>query len=206
MTPSLDQVAHGIQLLKHGGVIAFPTDTVYGLGADAFNCEAIGKVYQAKHRSRMLPLPLLLKDASQMSVVARDIPEIAWFLADFFWPGGLTLVLPRSTWLSGSLAPDDTVAVRVPNHDIPLALIRGLGNPIVGTSANISGKPGLVTADDVRRQMGDVIDFIIEENSCSGSRASTVVDITGDMPGILRQGIIPSCEIEEAYAKYRQCG
>jgi len=204
MTPSLDQVAHGIQLLKRGRVIAFPTDTVYGLGADAFNCEAIDKVYQAKHRSRMLPLPLLLKDAFQMSVVARDIPEIAWFLADFFWPGGITLVLPRATWLSSSLAPDDTVAVRVPNHDTPLALIQGLGNPIVGTSANISGKPGLVAADDVRRQMGDVVDFIIEENGCSGSMASTVVDITGDMPVILRQGIIPSCEVKEAYAKYRQ--
>lgn len=190
------------QILKKGGVVAFPTDTVYGLGADAFNARAVQRVFEIKNRPRNLPLPILIAAVSQLNVLANPIPEVAWFLVRRFWPGGLTLVLNKADSVPSHLSQGSTIGIRLPNHPICLALIQYAGNPIVGTSANISGQPAALTAVEVARQLGSKLDFIIDGGKCPGGRESTVVDVTREPPAILRHGIIPASEIEKVYQEY----
>jgi Sua5/YciO/YrdC/YwlC family protein len=199
-----EQIENAIEILRQGGVIAFPTDTVYALGADAFNAKAIERVYEIKSRPKCLLLPLLIADLSQLTAVAEPIPGIAWFLARRFWPGGLTLVLSKAASLPAYLATGSSIAVRIPNHPICLSLIRCLGNPIIGTSANISGQRSTLTADEVKQQLGDKVDLIIDGGRCPGGKESTVADVTSAVPVILRQGIIPTREIEKAYKEYQE--
>jgi L-threonylcarbamoyladenylate synthase len=196
------EIEKGVKILRIGGVIAFPTDTVYGLGADAFNATAVERIYEIKTRPRHQQLPLLIADVEQLTTLAEPIPEIAWFLASRFWPGGLTLVLVKTDSVPAHLASGPTIAVRVPNHSACLAIIQHLGNPIIGTSANISGQPAALTAEEVEQQLGGKIDFIINGGKCPGGKESTVVDVTHESPIILRQGIIPSHEIDKAYKEY----
>ena len=196
------EIEKGIKILQRGGVIAFPTDTVYGLGADAFNSMAVERIYEIKNRPKHRQLPLLIAEVERLTTLADSIPEIAWFLARRFWPGGLTLVLPKTDSLPAYLAPGPTIAVRVPDHPACLAIIQHLGNPIIGTSANISGQPAALTAEEVGQQLGGEIDFIINGGKCPGGKESTVVDVTHESPIILRQGIIPSHEIDKAYKEY----
>jgi L-threonylcarbamoyladenylate synthase len=196
------EIEKGVKILQKGGVIAFPTDTVYGLGADAFNPTAVERIYEIKNRPRNRQLPLLIAGVEQLVTLAEPIPEITWFLARRFWPGGLTLVLSKADLLPTYLAPGPTIAVRVPNHPVCLAIIQRLGNPIIGTSANISGEPPALTAEEVGQQLGGKIDFIINGGKCPGGKESTVVDVTHEEPIILRQGIILSDEIDKAYKEY----
>jgi len=202
MGVSQQKIDRGVKILQMGGVIAFPTDTVYGLGADAFNSTAVERIYEIKNRPKHQQLPLLIADMEQLATLADPIPEIARFLARRFWPGGLTLVLPKTDTLPAYLASGPTIAVRVPDHPVCLALIQHLGNPIIGTSANISGQPTALTAEEVGQQLGEKIDFIINGGKCPGSKESTVVDAIREPPRILRQGIIPSDEIDKAYTEY----
>jgi L-threonylcarbamoyladenylate synthase len=196
------EIEKGVRILQMGGVIAFPTDTVYGLGADAFNSTAVERIYEIKNRPKDRQLPLLIADVERLTALAEPIPEIAWFLARRFWPGGLTLVLPKTDSLPVHLASGPTIAVRVPNHLVCRALIQHLGNPIIGTSANISGQPAALIAEEVGQQLGGKIDFVIDGGKCPGGKESTVVDVTHEAPVILRQGVIPSYEIDKAYKEY----
>lgn len=193
---SVDRAA---QVLKEGGLVAFPTDTVYGVGAHAFLPQAIGKLYVAKRRPRGKPVALLLANSEDVRQVAENVPQTAWRLSRRFWPGGLTLVVPR-----GKLVPDvvcakgETIAVRVPNHPVALALIEAVGAPLAATSANLSGHPDPLTAEDVQRELGGRIDLILDGGRCPGGIASTVLDLTTAPPAILRPGAIPEAEIREA--------
>jgi L-threonylcarbamoyladenylate synthase len=198
------EIEKGVKILQKGGVIAFPTDTVYGLGADAFNSTAVERIYEIKNRLKHRQLPLLIADVEQLITLADPIPEIAWFLARRFWPGGLTLVLSKTNSLPVYLASGPTIAVRVPNHPVCLALIQRLGNPLIGTSANISGQPAALTAEEVRQQLGGKTNFVINGGKCPGGKESTVVDVTHESPIILRQGLIPSHEIDKAYEEYSE--
>jgi L-threonylcarbamoyladenylate synthase len=192
------QIKLAIAILKKGGVVAFPTDTVYGLAANPLNEQAVDRIYKAKKRPRNLPLPLLLAEKSDLLKVASVVPEIAWQLAERFLPGGLTLVLRKSSWVPATVtAGGDTIAVRVPKHPVPISLIRGLGNPIVGTSANISGRSSPVTAEEVRQQLGDAVDLIIDGGRCPGGTESTVLDVSGKVPTLVREGAIPRSELEK---------
>jgi len=202
MNTSQRDLEEGISILKKGGVIAFPTDTVYGLGADAFNSVAVQRIYEIKDRSESNPFPLLIADMKQLAALAEPIPELARFLARQFWPGGVTLVLSKIDSVPAYLASGPTIAVRVPNHPTCLALLQDLARPVIGTSANLSGQPPALTADEVRQQLGDRIDLIIDGGECPGGKESTVVDITREPPVVLRQGIIPSHEIDRAYKEY----
>jgi len=194
------QVKQGISVLEQGGVVAFPTDTVYGLGACASNEQAIERVYELKGRPRDMALPLLLAGTSQIGEVTENISQVAWLLIHRFLPGALTLVLPKSDALPDIItAGGETVAVRIPAHPVPLALAEGIGTPIVGTSANLSGKPSTLTADDVLSQFGDKIDLVIDGGRCPGGRESTIVDVTGETPVILREGAITRGELEQVY-------
>ena len=190
------QIELAIRTLREGGIVAFPTDTVYGLGANPFDEQAVDRIYRVKKRPRGLAFPLLLADTADLAKVASTVPEIARRLAERFLPGGLTLVLKKSAWVPTAVtAGGDTIAVRIPNHPVPIALIRGLGTPIVGTSANLSGMPSPVTANEVRRQLGGEVDLIIDGGRCPGGVESTVVDVSGDAPVLVREGAVPLEEI-----------
>ncbi len=199
--PSLDiqqQIERGISILKNGGLVAFPTDTVYGLGACVTLPQAVERIYEVKERPRNIPLPLLLADKAQITEVAETVPPIAWLLIEHFWPGGLTIVLPKSNSVPDFItAGGTTIAVRIPAHPVPIALIKGLGTPIIGTSANLSGKPSPLTADEVCAQLGDKIDLVINGGRCPGGKESTLVDVTGKTPVVLREGAISRKELEQ---------
>lgn len=194
------QVEEAISVLKQGGIVAFPTDTVYGLGACATNQQAVERVYEVKGRPQNMALPLLLAHVSQISEVAEPVPQIAWLLARNFLPGALTLVLPKSKTVPDFVtAGGTTVAVRIPAHPIPVALAEGLGAPVIGTSANLSGKPSALTAEEVYSQFGNKIDLVIAGGRCPGGRESTVVDVTGETPVVLREGAIARKELEQVW-------
>lgn len=191
------QVEKGIDILKRGGVIAFPTDTVYGMGAGMAFHEAVERIYRLKGRPRGTALPLLLADVSQISEYASYVPPVAWTLAKKFLPGALTLVLLKADSVPDYVtAGGRTVALRVSAHPVPQALARGVGMPIIGTSANLSGKPSPVTAADVCEQFGDKIDLVIDGGRSPGGKESTIVDVSGDKVVLLREGAISRKELE----------
>jgi len=191
------QVEQAITILKQGGIVACPTDTVYGVVA-AINIEpAVERIYRIKGRPRSQALPILLADKSQISEVAKVVPLLARRLADKFWPGALTMVLLKSESVPDIVTGGGkTVAVRLANHPMPIAIIRGLGVTIVGTSANLSGSPSALTAEEVRTQIGDRLDMIIDGGRCPGGIESTIVDLSSQVPRVLRRGAISQEEIE----------
>jgi L-threonylcarbamoyladenylate synthase len=192
------QIERGVSILRQGGIVAFPTDTVYGLGVCISVHWAVERIYEVKERPLNMALPLLLADTSQIAGVAEQVPPLAWLLINNFLPGALTLVLRKSGSVPDIVtAGGTTVAVRIPAHPVPVALILGVGTPIVGTSANVSGRPSPLTADGVRSQFGDRIDFIVDGGRCPGGRESTVVDVTGETPVILREGAISVEELRQ---------
>ena len=177
--------------LQDGGLVAFPTDTLYGLAAVAAQERAVERLFEAKERLRDRPLPILITSAADVNGVAVDVSPAARRLMEAFWPGGLTLVLRRHpAFRSLALAGGDTVAVRVPAHPGALELLRRVGEPLTGTSANLSGLPGLRTGEEVRHQMGDRVDLIVDGGPCPGGVESTVVDCTVDPPRVLREGAV----------------
>lgn len=183
------QVDEGIRILRQGGIIAYPTDTVYGLGASMSKLQAVKRVFRVKKRPPNMALPLLVATVSQIEQLAARVSPIARQLIENFLPGALTLVLPASPTVPAIVtAGGTTVAVRIPDHPIPLALITGIGAPLVGTSANISGQPSPLTAAGVRSQLTGEVDLVIDEDGqCKGTE-STIIDLTGEVPVILREG------------------
>ncbi len=202
------QVDKGILILKEGGIVAFPTDTVYGLGAAANNPQAVARVYVVKERPRHMPLPLLLAHTLQINEVAEPVPPLAWLLAERFLPGALTLVLSKSRSVPDIVtAGGTTVAVRIPAHPVPVALVEGLGVPILGTSANLSGRPSILEAGEVYSQFSGRIAMVIDGGRCPGGRESTIVDVTGKVPVVLREGAITVAELECASgARFKRLG
>lgn len=187
-----------VALLRGGETIAFPTDTVYGLGVCAFHEGAVERLYELKGRPSQLPLPLLLPDVAAMLSACVDVPPIAWKLASRFWPGALSLVLWRA-----SAVPDvvtsggETVAVRVPDHSRVRELCRGLAAPLAATSANQHGEPPPNTAEGVKSAFEGRIPLILDGGRCQGGVASTVLDLTVEPPLILRQGPISARQLAE---------
>jgi L-threonylcarbamoyladenylate synthase len=192
------QVEEGIRLLKQGGVVAFPTDTVYGLGCGSSYREAVARIFQLKGRPEQMALPLLLAGIGQIDEVAHPVPAVARLLAAEFLPGALTLVLKKSETVPGFItAGGDTIALRVPAHPVPVALVSGLGMPLVGTSANLSGWPSALTAGEVCAQLGDKVDMVIDGGTVPGGQESTIVDVTGETPVVVREGAISREELRQ---------
>ena len=186
-----------VSTLKKGGLVAFPTDTLYALGAHAFIEEAVSRVYEAKGRPQGMALPLLLGNVEQVDSVAVDVPQAARDLAGEFWPGAVTMVLYKAPSVSTTITGGrDTVAVRVPSHPLALALIEGAGAPVTGTSANRSGGPDPVSAEVVREHLGESVDVMLDEGPCSLAEASTIVDMTAEPPRIVRAGAVARSELE----------
>ena len=191
-----EELEGAVRLLREGGVAAIPTDTLYGLAADAFNSDAIEQVFTIKERPEGMALPVLLSDTEQLSIVALKAPEAAHLLAEAYWPGPLTLIVWRAAALPPRLtAGQATVAVRVPAHPVPRELARRLGRPITGTSANISGAPDPKSLDELRQQIGEQVACVVSAGSAPAGTASTIVDLTGDTPKLIREGAIPFVEI-----------
>ncbi len=187
-----------LRWLRQGQVVAFPTDTVYGVGARVDDTDAVERMYEAKGRPRELALPLLLAEAADMALVCRDIPPSAWRLAERFWPGGLTLVLWRGERVPAQVAGGrPTVGVRLPDHPIPRELARRLGVPLASSSANLSGAASPGTAPEVLAQLGGRIPLILDGGPCRAAQPSTVLDLTVEPPAILRRGSVRPEEIAE---------
>jgi L-threonylcarbamoyladenylate synthase len=183
-----------LEVLKSGGLVAFPTDTVYGVGALAFDRMAVESIYTAKDRPVEKAIPILIGDVEDLAKVAISIPEIALKLAAHFWPGPLTLVIPKNPELSDIVSAGPTVGVRMPDHLFARSLLRTAG-PMAVTSANLSGQPSPTTAGDVFSQLGKRIALIIDGGITPGGVPSTVVDCTSGEPQIIRSGPIPKREI-----------
>ena len=184
-------VGRAAALLRAGELVAFPTDTVYGVGAIVWDAAAVGKLYTAKLRALDKAIPVLLADPADLALVARDLPPRALRIAEQFWPGPLTIVVPRADLVPDEVtAGGDTVAVRVPDHDLARALIRAAGAPLATTSANLSGQASPATAQEVAAQFGERIALILDGGRCPGGVPSTILDLTQPQPRVLRPGPI----------------
>lgn len=183
------EIQTALKVLQSGGIIAFPTDTVYGLGALAFDNSAIESIYVAKNRPIEKAIPVLVAEIKDFEKVAENIPEMAIKLANAFLPGALTCVIPKKLTLPPAISATNTVAVRIPNHPVALNLLRTVG-PLAVTSANISGEASPVTAEEVYAQLNGRIPLIIDGGKTLGGIPSTLVDCTGEKPVILREGPI----------------
>jgi len=186
-----------VERLRAGGVVAYPTETFYGLGVDAYKEDALQKIYAIKKRDFSQPLSVLIPRRDSLSEYAENIPEVAWKLIDRFWPGPLTLVVSAAPCLPSLLrSQTNKIAVRVSSHPIAEALTEGLGSPITATSANISGATSPTTPEEVARQLGHKVDLIIDGGQTRGDKPSTIVDVTQSPPQLIREGAIPFREIE----------
>jgi L-threonylcarbamoyladenylate synthase len=189
-------IARAVQVLREGGIVAFPTDTVYGVGAHAFLPAAVQQLYVVKRRPADKAIPLLIPGASALSQAAVAIPDVAYELAARFWPGALTLVLRRGKRVSDAVtAGGDTVALRAPDHPVVQALLAALGAPLAATSANLSGQPPPATADGVLAQLDGRIDLILDGGTCPQGVPSTVLDLIVSPPRILRAGGVSKQQI-----------
>ena len=185
------EICQAVRILRSGGLVAFPTETVYGLGADARNPDAVARVFAVKGRPTDHPLIVHLPEASRLAEWAQNIPEAAWSLAEAFWPGPLTLVLPRAPnvpyAVTGGL---DTVALRVPGHSLALALLGAFDGGIAAPSANRYGRVSPTSAAHVREELGDAVDLVLDGGSCHVGIESTIVEVSSTMIRILRPGAI----------------
>ena len=183
-------IQRALEVLRAGGLVAFPTDTVYGLGSLAFDQKAIESIYVAKDRPLEKAIPILLADVDQLDRVARDIPALALRLAARFWPGPLTIIVPKRVDLPAAVSATATVGVRVPDNDVARALLRAAG-PMAVTSANLSGRESPRTVSEVIAQLDGRIPLVLDGGETRGGVPSTVVDVaSGAEPVILRAGPI----------------
>ena len=193
-----DTAAVAANIIKNGGLVAIPTETVYGLGANGLDPEAVAKIFIAKGRPQDNPLILHVADSSQIENLCHSIPEAAYRLAENFWPGPLTMVLPaRDTVPKCTTAGLPTVAVRCPDNEVTREIIRLSGCPIAAPSANISGKPSTTTAQHVLHDHNGKIDMIVDGGPCRVGVESTIVDLTEERPRLLRPGGITPEQLVE---------
>lgn len=190
-------IPRALEVLRLGGVVAFPTDTVYGIGALAFSGKAVQSIYTAKDRPLEKAIPVLIGETDDLEQVAMDIPRKAHLLALRFWPGPLTILFPKKPSLPEAVSATAFVGVRVPDHDIARLLLRAAG-PMAVTSANVSGQASPTTAEEVFAQLGGRIELIIDGGKTPGGVPSTLVDCSGDEIRVLREGPITEVELRSA--------
>ncbi len=197
--PGADEMARAVETLRAGGLVAFPTETVYGLGADASSSSALRRLYAVKRRPVDHPVIVHVGEAAQLDDLASHVPEVARVLARACWPGPLTLVVRRRP---GAVADEatggrDTVGIRVPDHPMARALLDAFGGAVAAPSANRFGKVSPTTAQHVRDDLGDDVDVVIDGGPCAVGVESTIVDVTGDAPIVLRVGGVGEARLAE---------
>ena len=192
-----ENIEAAAEIIRRGGLLGIPTETVYGLGADALNADACRRIYEAKGRPQDNPLIIHVPDSSWLEQYCENVPESAYRLAEAFWPGPLTMILPKKEIVpyrtTGGL---DTVGVRCPKHSVTLAVIRAAGVPIAAPSGNTSGRPSPTTAADMIEDMDGRIDGIFDGGACSVGVESTIIDLTCRPPRLLRAGGLPLEELQ----------
>jgi len=190
--PADSMIAEASSILKAGGIVAYPTETFYGLGADGQNEEAIKRIFLIKGRNFKNPISVIIGDANDVRGLVEEIPEFALYLMERFWPGALTIIFKASPDVSHLLtAGTGKIGIRLSSHPVAAALAIKLGHPITATSANLSGRPECTRAGDVIQDIGDQIDAVIDAGQTPGGSGSTVIDVTSEPPAILREGVIP---------------
>ena len=188
---SLERAA---ELLRAGQLVAFPTDTVYGVGALAFDAASVAAIYVAKQRPPEKAIPILVADEADLLRITSSVPDVAHRLIAHFWPGGLTLVLPKRPDVPEIVSADMTLAVRIPDLDLARALMR-LTGPLAATSANRSGQPSPITASDVMIQLGGRIAAVLDGGPCPGGTPSTVVDCVSSPARVVREGAVSLADL-----------
>lgn len=197
-----ETINKAVSILRRGGLVAIPTETVYGLGANANDPEALRKIFAAKQRPIDHPLIVHLADASQLSEWASDISDSALLLAQHFWPGPLTLILKKAPGVSDLVTGNqETIGLRVPSHPVAHELLKAFGSGIAAPSANRFGRISPTTAEAVREELGDSVDLILDGGACEIGVESTIVDVTGEEPIILRPGMITATQIADVLKK-----
>ncbi|MDF1591457.1 MAG: L-threonylcarbamoyladenylate synthase [Desulfobacterales bacterium] len=186
------------QVIASGGIVAFPTRNLYGLGADAFDCEAVEKIFTIKQRPSQMPLLILIKDRNELHRVVRKVPSVAEYLMDCFWPGGLTIIFESKAELPLNLtANSGKIGVRQPAHPVAAALVNAVVNPITGTSANISGDAGCSSVSELATAIRDSADIILDAGPLPPGIGSSIVDVTVEPFRILREGSISAQHLYE---------
>ncbi len=194
------QIENGIGILKNGGIIAFPTDTVYCLAARYDSIESLERIYEIKQRPHSLALPVMVANKEQIGQVVDYISDMALHFINKYMPGPITLIMPKGESVDDIITNGkETIAVRIPEHQMTIELIKGTGVPLAATSANISGKYSNVSAKNVIKQIGEKVDLIIDNGKCPIGVVSTIIDVTGQLPVILREGAITRSELEIFY-------
>jgi L-threonylcarbamoyladenylate synthase len=192
-----------VQLLHAGQLVAFPTDTVYGVGAPAFDGAGVAAIYVAKERAPDKAIPVLIADEGDLARITAFVPDCARVLIARFWPGALTLVLPKRPNVPDIVSSDETVAVRIPDLELARAFLR-LTGPLAATSANRSGQPSPITAADVMAQLGGRIAAVLDGGPCPGGTPSTVVNCVASPPYIVREGALAGATLRHAVPDLRQ--
>lgn len=193
-----ENIRQAAEILRAGGLVAFPTETVYGLGAAADNPLAVGRIFSAKGRPLNHPLIVHLANVICLDRWAREIPPVAWNLAEHFWPGPLTLILKRSLEVPDLITGgQDTIGLRIPGHPVALSLLEAFGGALAAPSANRFGHLSPTAARDVAAELGDEVDYIIDGGECLVGIESTILDLSASRPRILRPGIINAADLAE---------
>lgn len=197
LNPDAESIRRAAEVIRGGGLVAFPTETVYGLGANGLDSAAVARIFEAKGRPSTNPVILHVADASEVLNVVAAWSETARRLAERFWPGPLTLVVPKSAAVPDIVtAGGPTVAVRCPNHPVALALIRAAGVSLAAPSANRSTELSPTRAEHVLKSLNGRIDLVLDGGPCSGGIESTVIDVTTEVPRVLRPGLISATQLE----------
>ncbi len=190
-------IAAAAMAVHRGELVVIPTDTVYGLAADAFDAESVQSLLDAKGRGRQMPPPVLVSSIATLNALATEVPEYARALVEAFWPGPLTIVCRQQPSLQWDLGDTrGTVAIRMPKHDVALALLERTG-PLAVSSANLTGKPAARSADEAEEMLGDAVAVIVDGGLSGLSEASTIIDATSDRPAVLRHGAIGYYQLNE---------
>jgi L-threonylcarbamoyladenylate synthase len=196
INPLPDIIREVADVIKKGGIVLFPTRCLYGLGADAFNVDAVNRIFKIKRRPVNKPISVLIKNIKAIEEFVQYVPPYASKIMDNFWPGKVTIIFEAKAGLPVILtAGTGKIGIRIPEHTVPSALANMIDNPITGTSANLSGSPGCSMVSDLEPPIADELDLILDAGRLKGGAGSTVVDVTGDAPKILREGAVPAKDI-----------
>lgn len=196
--PDIKKIDEVVKILKKGGIIAFPTDTFYGLGVDAANDDAVKRIYSVKERDYDKPILILMDNKDKVSKYVKDIPQIAKKLIDKFWPGPLTIIFYASSAVSQSLlGKGNKIGIRIPNNPLTLLFLKTADRPVTATSANMSGEPSPAEPKEIKENLCKKIGIILDAGRTTGIKESTVIDVTELSPICIREGMITIKEIED---------